>query len=167
MRHHIQTLARYHLWATQQLLSEHIAPLSDADYRKDTGLFFQSIHGTLNHLLVAEQLLWFRRFSEGVSPTVQLNAEVEPNRVTLANRLLKGARAWLTLIEGLSDDQLVGALSYTTMRGTLASLPFVPTLMHVFNHATHHRGQITAALTMLGRPCPALDMVYFLQKEYP
>ena len=37
------------------------------------------------------------------------------------------------------------------------------TLAHVFNHGTHHRGQITAALTALGQPCPELDFVYFLQ----
>ena len=36
-------------------------------------------------------------------------------------------------------------------------------LAHVFNHGTHHRGQITAALTALGQPCPELDLVYFLQ----
>ena len=39
------------------------------------------------------------------------------------------------------------------------------TLAHVFNHGTHHRGQITAALTALGQPCPELDLVYFLQAE--
>ncbi len=49
------------------------------------------------------------------------------------------------------------------MRGTPAVLPFAATLAHVFNHGTHHRGQITAALTALGQPCPSLDLVYFLQ----
>jgi uncharacterized damage-inducible protein DinB len=164
IRQHLQTLARYNLWATQKLLNEHIAPLSDADYRKYLGLFFKSIHGTLNHLLVGEHLLWFRRFSEGISPVVQLNSEVESDRAELARRLLAGASAWLPLIEGFDDDQLTGQLNYTTMRGTQASLPFVPTLMHVFNHATH-RGQMTAALTMLGHDCPELDMVYFLQTD--
>ena len=39
------------------------------------------------------------------------------------------------------------------------------TLAHVFNHATHHRGQITAALTALGHDGPVLDLVYFLRAE--
>jgi uncharacterized damage-inducible protein DinB len=51
------------------------------------------------------------------------------------------------------------------MRGQAMTLPFAPTLVHVFNHATHHRGQITAALTMLGQPGPELDLVYFLQAQ--
>ena len=34
--------------------------LSDADYRADRGAFFKSVHGTLNHLLVADRI-WMRR----------------------------------------------------------------------------------------------------------
>lgn len=165
IRQHLQTLAQYNLWATERLLGEHLAHLSEVDYRNDVGLFFKSIHGTLNHLLVGEHLLWYRRFTEGVSPVVQLNAQVEAEREQLAQRLLTGASAWLPWVQALTDEALNGSLSYTTMRGTPATLPFVPTLMHVFNHATHHRGQITAALTMLGYPSPELDMVYFLQQE--
>ena len=56
-------------------------------------------------------------------------------------------------------------LRYTTMRGNSVSLPFATTLAHVFNHGTHHRGQITAAVTALGQPCPVLDLVYMLQEE--
>ena len=47
----------------------------------------------------------------------------------------------------------------------LHTLPFGATLAHVFNHNTHHRGQITAALTAMGQPAPELDMVYMLQAE--
>lgn len=39
------------------------------------------------------------------------------------------------------------------------------TLAHVFNHGTHHHGQIMAALTALGQPSPELDLVYFLQQQ--
>ena len=47
------TLARYNAWATRRLL-DGVAALGEDDYRRDVGLFFRSIHGTLNHLLVAE-----------------------------------------------------------------------------------------------------------------
>jgi uncharacterized damage-inducible protein DinB len=50
-------------------------------------------------------------------------------------------------------------------RRLLRLLPFAATLAHVFNHSTHHRGQITAALTAMGQPAPELDMVYMLQAE--
>ena len=163
-RAHFATLARYNAWATQRLLDA-VAAVNDTDYRRDTGLFFKSIYGTLNHLLVGEHLLWFRRFAEGVSPKVGLDEEVEPDRARLAERLLQGAARWQPLIEGWPVERFDGVLSYTTMRGQLATLPFAATLTHVFNHGTHHRGQITAAFTRLGQPFPELDLVYMLQQE--
>ena len=78
---------------------------------------------------------------------------------------LQGAARWQPLIEGWPVERFDGVLSYTTMRGQLATLPFAATLTHVFNHGTHHRGQITAALTALGQPCPELDLVYMLQRK--
>ena len=162
--HHFSQLARYNQWATARLLDA-VAALPEADYRRDAGLFFCSIHGTLNHLLVGEHLLWFVRFSEGASPRVALDAEVEADRKALALRLQEGAARWPPLIVTWPAERWGGTLDYTTMRGTAASLPFAATLAHVFNHGTHHRGQITAALTALSQPCPELDLVYFLQAE--
>jgi len=159
---HFELLARYNLWATARLLGA-VGALPDADYRRDVGLYFKSIHGTLNHLLVGEQLLWFVRFAEGRSPTVALDAEVEPGRSQLDTRLREGAARWAPLIASFAPERWGGMLHYTTMRGTAASLPFAATLAHVFNHGTHHRGQLTAALTALGQPSPELDFVYFLQ----
>ena len=159
---HFTTLARYNAWATARLLDA-VAVVPEADYRRDVGLFFRSIHGTLNHLLVGEHQLWFVRFSEGTSPRVALDAEIETDRARLATSLREGAARWAPLIAGFAAPRWDGTLNYTTMRGTAASLPFAATLTHVFNHGTHHRGQVTAALTALGQPCPELDLVYYLQ----
>jgi uncharacterized damage-inducible protein DinB len=103
------------------------------------------------------------RFAEGRSPTEALDAEVEPGRAQLDTRLREGAARWAPLIASFAPERWGGTLDYTTMRGTAASLPFAATLAHVFNHGTHHRGQLTAALTALGQPSPELDFVYFLQ----
>lgn len=161
---HFGLLARYNQWATGRLLDA-VEAVPDNDYRRDVGLFFKSIHGTLNHLLVGEHLLWFVRFSEGTSPRVALDAEAEADRLRLAQRLRDGAARWQPLIAGWPPERWDGTLDYTTMRGTAASLPLGATLAHVFNHGTHHRGQITAALTAFGQPCPELDLVYFLQAQ--
>ena len=161
---HFSVLARYNVWATKRLLKA-CEPLTDEAYRRDVGLFFKSIHGTLNHLLVGEHLLWYPRFAKGVSPKLTLDMEAEPDRDRLAQALRGGAANWLPLIESWSVERFEGKLAYTTMRGQDVALPFAATLAHVFNHGTHHRGQITAALTMLGQACPELDMVYMLQEE--
>jgi len=166
LREQLQMLARYNLWATRRLF-EQVDALPEADYRRDAGLFFKSVHGTLNHLLVAEHLLWQRRFTEGATPSVALNAEAEPDRVRLRERLLEGALSWLSLLEVWPESRLLGRLEYTRMAGPQVSLPFAAALTHVFNHGTHHRGQVTAAITAMGHACPEIDLVWMLQQENP
>ena len=164
MKSYFMTMARYNGWATRKLY-EHIDALSDDEYRRDAGLFFKSVHGTLNHLLVAEQLLWLPRFAEGVSPRRALNEEVESDRMRLRERLLEGPARWVPVIDALDDVRLMGRLDYTTTKGIAASLPLAATLGHVFNHGTHHRGQISAAITAMGHACPEIDLVWMLQEE--
>ena len=157
---HFSMLARYNLWATRRLLLEHVAVLSEAQYRRDCGLFFKTVHGTLNHLLLGEQLLWFARFADGDSPRLALDTEIEPDRGRLSERLLEGAARWEPLIASWPAARFDGRLDYVSTEGHARSLPFVVALTHVFNHGTHHRGQITAALTSMGHPCPEIDLLW-------
>lgn len=158
------TLARYNVWATRKLF-EHVDGLSEAHYRSERGLFFKSVHGTLNHLLLAEHRIWYPRFAQGLSNRIALDTELEPGRAPLRERLLDAARRWEPLIASWPSQRFEGVLDYTTTRGVPQALPFAATLAHVFNHGTHHRGQISAAVTALGHPCPELDLVWMLQAE--
>jgi uncharacterized damage-inducible protein DinB len=156
---HFGLLARYHAWATQRLY-RHVDALPEGDYRRDAGLFFKSVHGTLNHLLVAEHGLWFERFANDHSPKRRLDEEVHADRATLHAALKQAVRDWLPAIESWDESRFDGTLRYTSTEGVTRSVPFAPTLTHVFNHGTHHRGQITAALTGLGHPAPELDLLF-------
>ena len=158
------TLARYNAWATHRLF-EHVDALPEEHYRRECGLFFKSVHGTLNHLLVAEHELWFPRFAQGLSNKTALNTELETDRARLRERLRDAVTHWQPMIALCDAARFDGMLDYTTTRGVPQSLPFAATLAHVFNHGTHHRGQITAAITAMGRPCPEIDMVWMLQAE--
>ena len=94
-------------------------------------------------------------------------AELESDRAALRDRLLAAVPRWQKLIASFDDARFAAAstLDYTTTKGIAQSLPFAPTLGHVFNHATHHRGQITAAITAMGYPCPVIDRVWMLQAQ--
>ena len=94
---HFTQLARYNVWATARVLDA-VRALPEEAYRRDVGLFFKSVHGTLNHLLVGEHHLWFVRFAEGISPKVALDAELESDRAQLDARLREGAARWAPLI---------------------------------------------------------------------
>ena len=164
LREHLAMLARYNLWATRRL-AERVAALPEADYRRDAGLFFRSVHGTLNHLLVAEHHLGFPRFAEGRSPRLRLDDELEHDRARRAERREAGARRWTAFLAALEPERLGGTLSYVSAAGVATALPFAATLAHVFNHGSHHRGQVSAALTAMGHAAPELDLVPMLQAE--
>ena len=164
-RNHFLMLARYHVWATDRLLDRHVARLSDDEYRRDAGLFFKSVHGTLNHLLVAERGLWFERFANGHSPSRKLNEEVHAERAAVHAALKQAARDWLPAIESWDEARFDGTLHYTSTEGVARTVPFAPTLTHVFNHGTHHRGQISAALTAMGHDAPELDLLFRVVAE--
>lgn len=165
LREQLRTLARYNLWATRSLYRR-LDELPDEIYRRPAGLSYGSVHATLNHLLVCEHEIWFRRFAENVNPEMALDAELESDRHQLRERLIDGALHWLPLIEVWPESRLLGQLEYRRVRdGGAISLPFAAALVHVFNHGTHHRGQITAALTMMGQPSIDLGLVFMLQEE--
>lgn len=159
-RDHYLMLARYHLWATEQLLDRHVAKLSDDEYRRDVGLFFKSVHGTLNHLLLTDRHLWFERLAHGASPSRKLNEEVHADRAQLIDALRTAARGWIPVIESWDEARFEGDLTYIASSGVPRRAPFTAALSHAFNHGTHHRGQITAAITMLGHQCPEIDLLF-------
>ena len=72
---------------------------------------------------------------------------------------------WSPWLATLAPERYDGELAYTRNNGEEVRMPFAPALGHVFNHATHHRGQLTAALTAMVQPGPELDWVYLLQQE--
>lgn len=164
-RDHFLMLARYHIWATERLLERHVATLSDDEYRRDVGLFFKSVHGTLNHLLLADRFLWFERFANGRSPRRQLNEEVHAERSVLDQALRQAARDWLPVIEAWPESRFDEVLTYTSTQGAPRTVPFIPALTHVFNHGTHHRGQLSAAITAMGHAVPEIDLMFVVFAE--
>jgi uncharacterized damage-inducible protein DinB len=161
---YFQQQAAYHAWATQRLLNEHVCLLTDADYHRRAGLFFGSVHGTLNHLLVAETI-WQARFISGKSPVMALNTELETDRGKLTEALSAASTRWADWINGNDLTEQDEMLHYNRSDGQATSLPYAQTLGHVFNHATHYRGQVTAALTAMGSASPELDWVRLLQLQ--
>lgn len=163
MLDHFHMLARYNGWANVRIF-EAAAALSEADFRADRGAFFGSVCGTLNHLLLADRT-WMHRFT-GEGPTyAALDAILHESLLALrAEREAEDARieAW---VGGLSEAALAGTISYRTIsKPAPITQILAPALAHFFNHQTHHRGQVHALLTGLGREAPSLDLIVF-QRE--
>lgn len=148
---HFDRLLAYHGWAYRQLLAS-LASLDETRYRADRGLYFGSIHGTLNHLAVVDRI-WFSRVLHLPRPFEKLDAEAAPDRAALAAVLAEGIGLWRAW--------LAAPLEYQNMRGDAFRRPHGEILTHLVNHGTHHRGQVTAAMTAMGLESPALDFIYY------
>lgn len=163
MAAHFRMMALYNAWANR-LLYAAAAQVPDAEYRKARGAFFGSLHGTLNHVLVADRI-WMRRFTgQGEAPT-RLDATLFDDLAPLrAAREAEDARI-VAFVEGLDDDAVARRFSYVTMTKPVATeQPLGPALAHFFNHQTHHRGQAHCLLTQIAGDAPSLDLIYF-QRE--
>lgn len=90
-------------------------------------------------------------------PLCQVEAYVT-DRKQLRDQLLKQCQKWIHLADSVDDAALHRCIEYKDTKGNSYSCPLASVLSQVFNHGTHHRGQITAGLTTLGRDFPALDM---------
>jgi uncharacterized damage-inducible protein DinB len=155
-----EMLAGYNAWANERVYDA-AAALSDADYRADHGAFFGSVHGTLNHLLVGDRI-WMRRLTgEGPSPT-QLDAILYEDFVELrAAREAEDARI-VAYVASLTPADLTGKVCYRTISnpGDIEQ-ELAMTLVHVFNHQTHHRGQVHGLLTRITNEAPSLDLILY------
>jgi uncharacterized damage-inducible protein DinB len=163
MKPHFMMLAAYNAWCNRRLYDA-AARLPDADYRADRGAFFKSVHGTLNHLLAADRI-WLRRFTgEGEAPN-RLDAILFETLPELRRaREVEDARI-IDYIDRLSAIDLAGRIRYQTISNPATiEQPLASTIIHFFNHQTHHRGQAHCLLTGFGLDAPSFDLILF-QRE--
>jgi hypothetical protein len=86
MKTHFVMMANYNEWANARLFRA-AGTLKEALYRKEVGAYFRSLHGTLNHLLVADRI-WMRRLK--FSPICSIMKH------TIAARLIRSSRYWVS-----------------------------------------------------------------------
>lgn len=157
---HFETLARYNRWANRRLY-ETAAALTDAQFREDRGAFFGSVRGTLNHILVADQI-WLERI-EGVGPKpTSLDTILHDRFEDLRAAREAEDERLLRMVTAQPEERFEAILAYRNTKGTPFELPFAAVLTHVFNHQTHHRGQAHGLLSQFGLAAPVVDFVYFL-----
>lgn len=160
---HLEKLLDYHLWAHERIL-EAVASLDEAAYREPRGLFFGSLHGTLNHLAVVDRI-WLDRVVGRPWQFTRLDSEAAPDRAALADFLREGVHGWKQWLARQDERDLGKLLEYRNMAGQDHRQSLADIVQHLVNHGTHHRGQMSAALTALGQPAPLLDYIYFLPQR--
>jgi uncharacterized damage-inducible protein DinB len=154
-----RTFARYNRWMNERLYGS-CASIADAERKRDMGAFFKSIHGTLNHLLVADSV-WMGRFEGPLFVPSSLAQELHADFAALREaRAAMDARieAWAA---SLSVAELAGTLHYTSIVDPAPrTCPMALAVAHLFNHQTHHRGQVTTLLFQAGVDPGVTDLMW-------
>lgn len=154
-----QTMARYNAWQNKSL-SRCFKALGMDKLHQDRGAFFGTLWRTGNHLLWGDQL-WTSRFDGGQAPDCGMKGSTEMHddlQLFLDDRLRTDQRIerWTGK---LSQIDLVGPLSWqSSTTKKIMTRPKALCVMQLFNHQTHHRGQIHAMLTAAGQKPDATDL---------
>ena len=153
---HFQMMARYNRLANKRLY-DCCAQLSDAERKKNRQAFFKSIHGTLNHILVGDRN-WMTRFEGGTASSAHLDTILYDDFEELRAARIREDERIERFAADLREEFLGGEIAYVTHEGKPSSNPTRMLLAHLFNHETHHRGQVHDMLSQAGIATPVLDL---------
>lgn len=167
----LRELFDYNFWARDQQLKACRA-LTPEQFLRPMGSSFSSVRDTLAHLLVAEWI-WHERWRgrsprtipgvpEGLSfeEMTQRWNEQFPTLASLGERWRAVEGDIRNFLTGLGEKDLAREVSYVNIRGEAWSYPLWRAMIHVVNHQTYHRGQITTLLRQLGAKAPQIDLLY-------
>jgi uncharacterized damage-inducible protein DinB len=152
----------YNVWATSRLLNAATA-LSHEELHRHFGTADGSVHGTLLHLYRSERL-WLQRLRFG-TPQVPWKLPEDEDWTRIVEEWPQVQQGWLQYVQALKPEDLEDVKRYADLKGVARAEPLWQILLHVVNHSTHHRGQVSGFLRALGKTPPPLDEIAFFRER--
>lgn len=167
---HYRLMANYNERMNKQIVS--VLNLVDPKVLiEDKGAFFGSLLGTMNHLVVGD-LIWLSRFashSEEYFCLRDLSRFPTPNSLdheicqSLGDyQIIRAALDALIikwLAEEVQEQDFSLPLAYKNRKGVESRREFGELVAHLFNHQTHHRGQVTTLLSQMRLEVGTTDLL--------
>ena len=148
-REYCQLMASYNRWMNERVYAV-CSGFSDAERRRDRGAFFSSIHGTLNHLLWGDRM-WLGRFVGPPCTYPEFGADMFDTFDELRRERDATDRALIAWAGELTAQWLASTLEYASrVDGKTRRIPAAAAVVHLFNHGTHHRGQLSTLIKQAG-----------------
>ncbi len=158
MRNHVA----YDIWATNRLLDA-ANQLTPEQRTRDFGTADKSVQGTLIHLFRSSRT-WIGRIQKA-TPAVSWSSPEDENWPELRASWLTVQQQWQDWADALNEEDPFIVLHYTDLKGRPWAQPLWEIAMHVVNHGTHHRGQISGFLRASGLVPPPLDFIAFAREQ--
>ncbi|MCB1137452.1 MAG: DinB family protein [Leptospiraceae bacterium] len=153
-----ESLLDYDTWAYSQV-KDHAIQLNDEQFNRDLGDGIGSVKGKLQHLLWAEEM-WARRI-QGENPAADLGLPDLQSAGSFYEDWDHRRASHFARMRSELQGNPGKSVSYQNTRGESYEQPIWQIVLHVVNHGTFHRGQISSMHRRLtGNPIP-LDMILF------
>jgi uncharacterized damage-inducible protein DinB len=154
----IQKLFAYNSWATNRIFDA-LAALPEGQYLLDLKASHGGIHGTLTHLVAAEKI-WLSRWV-GKPESALLSTGEVPSLSVLKAAWEDVAARTARFLSRLDDNRLQQPFEYSSLSSGSQTSTYQQTLLHLVNHSTYHRGQITALMRQVGGQPVKTDLIDF------
>jgi uncharacterized damage-inducible protein DinB len=152
---------RYTRWASDRMLQAARA-LSNEELHRHLFSSYPSVHATLLHIFRADRIWLSRLLGKSIAPFGQPGEE-SISLDALEQQWHAVSDEFIAWASALSDEQIDGALDYVNLRGEARTLFIWQVVLHVVNHGSYHRGQLTTMLRQLGHVPPNTDLsLYYL-----
>ncbi len=158
----LQSQLQYHRWATSRVLTE-VQQLDSERLVRNLHGSFASVYDTVVHLYQAD-MFWV------VGGVERPNGKRED--YASPGCMYDLAEVWLAVIDrmiafaaSLSESEWERKIAYKSMAGVGYESPIWQMVVHVVNHGTHHRGQVTSMIRQLGEKPVSLDLIAFYREQ--
>lgn len=159
---YIQELYAYNAWANRRVL-EACSALSNDQLTQQVGGSFGSLRNTLAHIIDVEWL-YLERW-HGRAPASLPKAESYADVGSLMARYGTVTRDFENGVRALSEPELIRVVEFKNTKGTLYRHTLWEMLVHLVNHSTYHRGQVTVLLRAIGAKPLATDMIAYFRER--
>lgn len=176
LQNHFILMSEYNRRMNNQIYKV-VRGLEESELHEDRGAFFKSIIGTLNHILVGD-IIWLTRFSKHSERYISLAELAEfpkpkgLDHILFSNLIsLIEAREKVDLLiySWLKNETKEGdfnkLLGYSNTKGIVSKRDFGELISHLFNHQTHHRGQLSTLLNQMNLDIGATDFLFAIPEE--
>ncbi len=154
-------LFAYAWWARGRQLDA-CAALTPEQLMQNLGGSFACLRDTLAHSVNVEWL-WYERWN-GRTPAAAPPADALPTLDAVRARWNEVEDHMKAFLAGLDDKKLEKVITCTGTRGNSWTYPLWKFMMHLLNHQSYHRGQVTHMLRQLGIKPPSVDYLKALDE---
>lgn len=152
----LQLQLDYTAWASQRLVDV-AATLTQEELTRDFKTADKTVLGTLVHIYSAERV-WLSLAK--AEPGAMFGTREDRDLASLQTEWPALHQRWKQWLRDSCGEDVARPISFQ-VQGRTCARPAWQVVLHLVNHATHHRGQVSGFLRAMGQTPPPLDLMHY------